>query len=84
MQVVLVQQSVAAPLDDADLVVQPFDQAERDLVLRPAVGRDPVPVPLDRLGELLEGLKPLPAQRGTPLIEELAGPSFAAVLPELG
>ena len=40
-QVVLVAQAVSAPLDHPDLVVEPLDEAERDLVVRPAIGRDP-------------------------------------------
>jgi hypothetical protein len=33
-QILLVPQPVGAPLDDASLVVKPFDEAERALVLR--------------------------------------------------
>jgi hypothetical protein len=39
-KVFLVAQAVGAALDDADLVVEPLDEAERDLVLQPAVGRN--------------------------------------------
>lgn len=45
-----------------DLVVQVFDKPERHLVLRPALGGDPVPMPFEQLGELLEGLQSLPSQ----------------------
>src|SRR6187401_2135522 len=40
-QVVLVAQAVGAPLDHPDLVVEPLDEAERDLVVRlgPSDGR---------------------------------------------
>src|SRR5438128_4174038 len=47
-EVLFVAEPVRAALEDADLVVQPLDEAERDLVLRAAVGRDPLPVPLNR------------------------------------
>ena len=56
-QVVLVAQAVGASLDDPDLVIEPLDEAERDLVLRPAIGRDAVPVTVDHGGELLVRLQ---------------------------
>ena len=59
-KVFLVAQAVGATLDDADLVVQSFDEAERDFVLGLAVGGDAVPVPLDHVGEVLVGLQALP------------------------
>src|SRR5271163_1224216 len=37
-QIAFVAQAVAAALDHPDFVVEPLDEAERDLVLRPAVG----------------------------------------------
>src|SRR3989442_14950339 len=52
-EVLLVAEPVRAALEDADLVVQPLDEAERDLVLRAAIGRDPVPVPINHRGEFL-------------------------------
>jgi hypothetical protein len=69
-EVFLVSKSVGSPLDDADFVVESFDEAERDLVLRLAVGGDAIPVTLDHVGEFLVGLQALPLQAGTPLIEE--------------
>ena len=39
-EVFFVAQAVGAALEDADLVVEPFDEAERDLVLGFAVGGD--------------------------------------------
>lgn len=42
-QVVLVAETVGASLDDADLVVESFDEAEGYLVLGVAVGSDAVP-----------------------------------------
>ena len=55
-------QSVGSALDHPDLVVESFDKAEGDLVLGLAVSGDAIPVPFDQLGELLEGLEPLPLQ----------------------
>lgn len=37
-QVFFVAQPVCLSLDDADLVVEPFDEAERDLVFESAIG----------------------------------------------
>ena len=50
-QVLLVAQAVRAPLYDADLGVEALDEAEGDLVLGLAVGRDAIPVPLDHRRE---------------------------------
>src|SRR3990170_7367607 len=51
-QVLFVAQAVGATLDDADLVVESLDESERHLVLRLAVGGDPIPMALDHFGEL--------------------------------
>jgi len=61
-QVLLVAEAVRPALDDAHLVVEPLDEAECDLVLDGAVGRDPVPVTLDHLRELLVRLEALPLE----------------------
>jgi hypothetical protein len=53
-EVFLVAEPVRAALEDADLVVQPLDEPERDLVVRAAVGRDAVPVP--ETGRALRGV----------------------------
>src|SRR6267143_4118684 len=82
-EVVLVAEPVRAALEDADLVVQPLDEAERDLVLRAAIGRDPVPVPVNHRGELLVGAQALPLEGRPPVLEEAARPTLAAVVPEL-
>ena len=50
---------------DVRLVVQALDEAKRDLVLWPAVGSDPFPVPIDHRGELLVRLEPLPLHAAT-------------------
>jgi hypothetical protein len=40
-QIFFVAQAVGAALDHPDLVVEPLDEAERDLVLQLTVGGDP-------------------------------------------
>src|ERR1019366_2216348 len=82
-QVLLVAQTVGASLDHADLVVEPLDEAERDLVLQPAVGRDAVPMTIDHLGEFLVGLEPLPLEACAPVLEEPPGPALVLVAPQL-
>jgi hypothetical protein len=59
MEIVLVAQPVAASLNGANLVVEAFDEAQRDLVLRPTGRRDAIPIPLDHRREVLERLQPL-------------------------
>src|SRR5712692_7331981 len=82
-EVLFVAEAVRATLEDPDLVVQSLDEAERDLVLRVAVGRDAVPVPVDHGRKLLVGAQALPAQGDAPGLEEAARPRLAAVVPEL-
>jgi hypothetical protein len=52
--------SVRASLDDQDLVVESFNEARRDFVLRFAIGGDSVPMTIDHISELLIRLQPLP------------------------
>ena len=82
-EVLLVAEPVRAALEDADLVVQPLDEAERDFVVRTAVGRDPVPVPVNHRGELLVGSQALPLERRSPVLEEATRPALPAVVPKL-
>ncbi len=82
-QVLLIANAVAAALDHADLVVQPFDKSERDLVVRRAVGCDALPLKFDQRGELLERLESLPAKCLSPVLEKLPGLRFAPIFPEL-
>jgi len=70
-------------LKDSDLVVEALDEAERDLVLRLAVGTDPVPMTVDHLCELLVRFEPLPLERVAPVLEEAASPALGLVVPEL-
>ncbi len=64
-EVLFVAEPVGAAMEDADLVVQPLDEAERDLVLRTAVRRDPVPVPVNL------GMRLVPVQIAPPAFETL-------------
>src|SRR5512142_2768613 len=82
-EVLLVSKSVGSSLDDADLVVDPFDEAQWHLVSLLAIQRDPVPVSLDHPGELLVRLEALPSQRRLPSLEESARPALPLVVPEL-
>src|SRR3974390_831682 len=82
-QVVLVAQAVGASLDHPDLVVEPLDEARRDLVLWLAVGRDAFPVTADHGGELLVRLEPLPLQARAPVLEEAPCPALALLAPQL-
>src|SRR6267378_1152770 len=77
-KVLFVAQAVRASLDDADFVVEPFDEAQRDFVLRFAVGGDSIPMAINHVGELLVGLQSLPLERGAPVLEENAAPSLRA------
>jgi len=51
-QVLLIAITVAAALEHADFVVQPFGNAERVLVVRLRGGRNALPVTCDQRGEL--------------------------------
>ena len=70
-------------MDDADLVVQPFDEPEGYLVFPLTVGRDTVPMGIDHFGKLLVRLQPLPLELIAPVIEELPGPGFLVIVPKL-
>src|SRR5712692_11127210 len=82
-QIVLVAQAVGATLDHADLVVQPLDEAERYLVLRPTIRGNAIPMTIDHLREFLIRLEPLPLEARAPVLEEASGPSLALVAPQL-
>ena len=71
-QVLLIPYAIRTALKHTDLVVQTLHEAEGNLVLGVALGRDAVPVPLDHGGELLVRLKPLPLEGRPPLLEEPA------------
>lgn len=82
-EIFLIAQTVGATRDDPYLVVEPFDEAESDLVLGLTVGGDAIPMTLDPLSELLVRLQALPLEACPPVIEELARPGFTVVVPEL-
>src|SRR5215467_9706396 len=82
-QIWLVAQAVGAALDHPDFVVKSFDEAERDLVLRPTVGRDAVPVTVDHVGKFLVRFEPLPLEASPPVLEETPRPTFAFIAPQL-
>ena len=82
-QILFISQAVCTALDDANFVVQPFHESERDLILWLAIGGDPIPMPINHLSEFLVGLEPLPPQAGAPVVEESPCPDLAAVVPQL-
>jgi len=82
-QIFLVAQSVCAALDDANLVVQSFDESKRDLVLWLAVSSNPIPMPIDHLSKFLVGLQALPLQARAPVLKKAPRPAFSLVVPEL-
>ena len=82
-EVLFVAQPVCSSLDDADFVVEPFDEAQRDFVLRFAVSGDAIPVTINHVGELLVGLQSLPLERCAPVFEEAPRPALVLVAPEL-
>jgi hypothetical protein len=71
---------VSASLDDPDFVVETFHEAQGELVLGLAEGRDAIPVPIDHLGELLVRSERLPLQRGTPVLSKVAEKHFGQSL----
>jgi hypothetical protein len=54
-------------LDDADLVVEPFNEAQRYFVFRFAVRSNPV---VDHVGKCLKGFQPLPLELIAPIFKE--------------
>src|SRR3954471_271507 len=82
-EVLFISESVCPSLDDADLVVDPFDETQGHLVLLMAIRRDPVPVLVDHPGELLVRLETLPPQGRPPSVEESPRPNLPLVVPQL-
>src|SRR4029077_7374560 len=70
-------------LEGTDLVIESLNETQRDLVLLIAVSLDAVPVSLDHLGKLLEGLQALQLEGIPPVVEEPASPAGSLVIPEL-
>src|SRR5260370_6772104 len=82
-KILFVSKPVGPSLDDADLVVDPFNETQRHLVLLLAIRRDPGPVFLDHPGELLVRLEALPPQGRLPALEESPRPHLPFVIPQL-
>ena len=82
-QVILVAESVGAALDDADLVVESFDETQGDFVVGMAVRGDAVPVTFNHLSELLVGFQALPFECVAPVLEETSRPTFTLIAPQL-
>ena len=82
-QVLFITYAVGAALDYTYLVVEALNETERDFVLRPAVGRNAIPMAVDHLGELLIWLEPLPLETGAPVLEEASRPALALIAPQL-
>ena|SRR5215475_6568263 len=82
-QVFFVAESVGAPLDDAYLCVEPFNESQGHLVFWLAVCRDAVPVVIDHLGKLLVLLQALSFEGRPPVLEEFPRPRLALVIPQL-
>src|SRR5258708_30175771 len=68
-KVLFIEQPVCSLLDDADFAVEPLDEAQRDFVLRFAVGGDAIPMTVNHVGELFVGLQSLPLERCAPVFE---------------
>src|SRR5262249_1976153 len=82
-QIFFVSQSVGTSLNDTNLVIESFDEAQGDFVFGSAVGSNAVPMVLDHLRKFLIGYKPLPFERCLPVLKEAPRPAFTLVAPEL-
>ena len=83
LEIFLVAQAVRSTLNDANFVVEAFDEAEGDFVARVAVGGDAVPVSLNHLGKRLVGLQALPTKLRLPIVKKLSRPGFGSIRPKL-
>src|SRR5207248_11708783 len=82
-QIFFVSQAVSAPLDDANLVVEPFNESQRHFVLWPAVSGNSIAVTLNHRGNFLKALKLLPFDRGHPVLKEARSPTLVLIAPQL-
>jgi hypothetical protein len=82
-QIFFVSQPRCASLDDTDLIVQAFHEAERDFVLGFAVSGDSIPMSINHLGKFLVRFQALPSQACAPVLEESPCPCVTVVVPEL-
>ena len=83
LEILLVAVAVGPALQDADLVVESFDQAEADLVVRITVGGDAVPMAFYHARKLAVRFQPLPLEGVLPALEEGPRTPLGAVIPEL-
>src|ERR1700752_5378122 len=82
-QIFFIAQSVCASLNDADLIVQAFNEPEGDLVLGGTIRRNPLPMAINHLRQLFVGFKALPLQGNRPVLKEAARPAFLLIVPQL-
>ena len=80
-EVALVVVAVSLAFDDLDLVVDPFQFAGVDGVI--TVVEDPVPMPLQHLGELVQSAMFQRAGQGAPFIQGFAGPGSRSIGPDM-
>ena len=82
-EILLVFDAVSPSLNDPDLVVEAFHEAERDFVVGMAIADNAVPVSLDHGGEFFKRLQALPTQLRSPIAKEFFGPDGLVVIPKL-
>src|SRR5215467_9930337 len=82
-QIFFVSQSVGTSLGDTNLVIQSFDEPQRDFVFRSAVSGNAVPMLLDHLRKFLVRSKPLPFACRLLVFKEAPGLTLAFVASQL-
>ena len=70
-------------MQDADAVVEAFDEAERHFVVDVTIADDSIPVTFDHAGESFVGFQSLPAERRLPPLVESLGIDGGVIIPEL-
>src|SRR5690349_11348402 len=82
-QILLVAQPVGPPLDNPNLIVQPFHESQGNLIVGMTICSDAVPMSVHQFGKLFVGLEALPLQRGSPIFKETPCPAFPLIVPQL-
>jgi hypothetical protein len=82
-EIFLVAQAIGSALEDPDLVVEPLDETERDLVFRFGVGGTGVSVAVDHGDELLLVWQALPFECSPPVLEEALHEALSLIAPQL-
>jgi len=82
-QILLIAQPVGSSLQNPNLVVQSFHEAQRHLVVKLTVGCDSVPVANNHQSEVFVRSEPLPLQSGSPVLHESSRLTFFLVVPQL-